>query len=256
MQNVSRWTLAFGLGLALGPSVPGQESGSASTAQPAIRSSLSELPRPLREEIDRLASDDAGKRATAAVSLGEMGAQATPAIPYLIGALSDGRSVVGPFGTSTVDELAVKALAQIGEPARQALLDALKTKSARDLGSVMMALGKLQETRAVELILPYLDGPEAVWAVAALGDMGDRRAVPPLLEMLPAKDGPMGVVEALGKLGDLRAVEPLMQLLREDGDQEHTSASKALFKLTGQRFKNRKEAAAWWQQNKDRLKGN
>ena len=66
--------------------VHGQQREPSSTVpqekpSPVKGKKLSELPTAVREKMDRLASDDAGKRATAIISLGEMGQEAIQAIP-------------------------------------------------------------------------------------------------------------------------------------------------------------------------------
>ena len=58
-------------------------------------------------------------------------------------------------------------------------------------------------------------------AVRALGDLGDERAVEPLIGLLSHEDSDIQyyAVQALGDLGDERAVEPLIGLLsHEDSD--------------------------------------
>jgi len=69
-------------------------------------------------------------------------------------------------------------------------------------------------------------------ATKALGEMGDSRAVEPLIVVLQEDEDEgvrAGAAEALGVLGDIRAVEPLIQTLLEDGDRGvRESAAKAL----------------------------
>ena len=53
----------------------------------------------------------------------------------------------------------------------------------------------------------------------ALGDLGDKRAVEPLLAMLDKNDMESirtGIVVALGALGARRAIEPLEKLLKTE----------------------------------------
>lgn len=60
-----------------------------SYAQPKIpKSSIpSRIPPEVREQIERLYSQDPVERGYAAYELGEMGAKAAPAVPFLIGIL-------------------------------------------------------------------------------------------------------------------------------------------------------------------------
>lgn len=85
------------------------------------------------------------------------------------------------------------------------------------------ALGEVGDPRAVEPLIACLRDPsEAVCDVAgwALGEIGDARAVEPLIAALADKDPLLrsAVATALGKLGDPRAVEPLVLALRDRGD--------------------------------------
>ncbi len=70
-------------------------------------------------------------------------------------------------------------------------------------------------------------------AADKLGDLGDRRAVEPLLGLLKKSDDlSVRVVVALGKLGDRRAVEPLLKLSKNSRDYYLWDAiQKALAKL-------------------------
>jgi HEAT repeat protein len=59
-------------------------------------------------------------------------------------------------------------------------------------------------------------GREAEAVVAALGEIGDREAVPALIEALGSAALVDAAAQALGKMGDPRAVEPLAAALRGD----------------------------------------
>jgi HEAT repeat protein len=75
------------------------------------------------------------------------------------------------------------------------------------------------------------DGLRRRQAARALGQLGDARAVEPLLEALEARRE-AEAAEALGRLGDIRAVEPLIDVLREsDWSQSRVSAAGALGRL-------------------------
>jgi len=291
------WTISFFLGSValLGFQVAHAQQREPSRTVPQEKPSpekakkLSELPAAVRDELDRLASDDAGKRATAIVSLGEMGQEAIPAIPMLIGALGDLREVIGMKGRFKVDELALQTLTNLGEPARKSLLDVLQEEDRdRDRDQVMWALGKMKETRAVEPLVRLLSNDKwREWAVPTLGNIGDPRAVEPLLKLLSLvkKDkydfSNDYVAEALGKLKDSRAVEPLIAVLIVDSKADiyenevmdalghlkdpravepliavlkkyegYKNAKEALKKITGQDLKTSDDWARWWEQNK------
>lgn len=85
--------------------------------------SLSRMPRPVREEVDRLVSDEAGKRATAAASLGEMGGNAIDALPWLVAVVQDARRVMSlTRGNTEVGSIAAEAIGKMGTPATVKLL--------------------------------------------------------------------------------------------------------------------------------------
>jgi HEAT repeat protein len=225
----------------------------AEQAKPTAKATkkLSDVPPAVRAEIDRLASDDAGKRATGAASLAEMGDEAIPSIPYLVGALGDNRSVIGPGGPQIVAEVALATLVKLGEPARQALLDALKADGRRDLDRVMWALGRIKEPRAFDPLVRWLaDAHWGQYAAEALGDLGDARAVDPLILALKNKN--VGAAGALGELKDPRAVEPLIGALGDSTQPLYVN--EALQEITGQRLYGDKDWKGWWEKNKDRYK--
>lgn len=81
-----------------------------------------------------------------------------------------------------------------------------------------------------------LSGPDArvrYCAVRALGQLGDPRAVEPLIELLSAPDSSThdAAADALGELGDPRAVEPLIKLLSGRGSNTRNAVASALGRL-------------------------
>ena len=102
--------------------------------------------------------------------------------------------------------------------------------------SAAKALGKIGDRRAVEPLIKALeDENEFVRfdAAKALGDIGDKRAVEPLIEMLKDKHRGVGsqASEALGNIGDKRAVEPLRTIVSFKYGEIRESAREALEKL-------------------------
>jgi len=89
----------------------------------------------------------------------------------------------------------------------------------------------------------FLDGSLShLQAIDGLADLGDPRAVEPLLTALQKEEDytRTRVVDALARLGDRRAVEPLMALLAVEGDEKLDATTKphtidALAKLEDQR---------------------
>jgi HEAT repeat protein len=102
--------------------------------------------------------------------------------------------------------------------------------------SAAEALGNLGDARALDPLLPLLNDTNHKVrnsAAGALGKLGDARAVDPLLPLL--KDTDIWVrrsaAEALGNLGDARALDPLLLLLKDTDIWVRRSAAEALGNL-------------------------
>lgn len=77
-------------------------------------------------------------------------------------------------------------------------------------------LGALQDRRAVSVLIPFLEDPEIDYNVAwALGQIGDDRAIPPLIRALEHGDADVraSAIHALGALGAKQALPHLQKLL-------------------------------------------
>ena len=100
-------------------------------------------------------------------------------------------------------------------------------------------LGEIGDPRAVQPLIDALEDEEVMVrneAARVLGEIGDPRAVDPLINALDREeDYSIGVrwdvIEALGKLGDTRALEPLTALLRDKADDTRLHAARALGKI-------------------------
>lgn len=84
--------------------------------------------------------------------------------------------------------------------------------------SVLYWMGKMHDTRAVPALISYMQNPahdteNRATAAASLGQLGDERAVAPLIANLAEDNGQivMQVSSALAMLKDRRAIEPLKQ---------------------------------------------
>lgn len=189
------------------------------------------------------------------------------AIPLLIEALE--------HADVDVRKAARLALAEIGEPAVQPLIEVLLTKEKQWRWYAANALSRIGDQRAGEPFRQVLQdkganeyvraeaakglgklGGEGIYdllistlrdraemetvrrgVASGLGLLGDRRALEPLL--LALKEGTAGmrwdVAAALGDLGDPRGVEPLIALLKDSYMQVRWEAAKALGKLGDER---------------------
>ena len=100
-------------------------------------------------------------------------------------------------------------------------------------------LGDIGDRRAVEPLIELLKDIDQVQicSVEALGKIGDKRAVKPLIELLNNGDNFVRkyVANALGYIGDERAVEPLIELLNNGSPRERTCAANALHQIGGER---------------------
>jgi HEAT repeat protein len=113
-----------------------------------------------------------------------------------------------------------KALGLISDSAAvPTLCAALKIESAELAGIAAWALGEIGDKRAVDPLIEALEswGSNACF-VFALQKLNDVRAVVPLCEILRGgydKESTEAAAEALGSIGDVRAVEPLCRILEE-----------------------------------------
>ncbi len=207
----------------------------------------------------RLKSDDFDTRRSAAKALKKLGASASQKQKvfdgYLkilssdssearrlaieaLGELGDQRAIeplLKKLGENSYREIA-EALKKLGATPEQMVegyLKALSSNSSYDRRSAAAALGKLGDRRAVEPLIARLEDENSSVrrsAAEALGELGDKRAVEPLLKKLE-KDyyyALKATANALGKLGDRRAVEPLLKKFGEDGYSEIAAALKKL----------------------------
>jgi len=127
---------------------------------------------------------------------------------------------------------AARALGHMGEPAVEPLMAVLGGLSSTDAGLATEALVQIGEP-AFEPLLAALKAPYSdARAASALGKMGDRRAVDPLIAALKDQDFPSEyAAEALGQIGDLRAVEPLIAAMIDTRSGMWESAVSALVQI-------------------------
>ncbi|MBN1429874.1 MAG: HEAT repeat domain-containing protein [Anaerolineae bacterium] len=172
----------------------------------------------------------------------ELVAIGAPAVPYLLPHVDD---IYISWVLRDIGDAAVDPLIEAMEKSPQAkkhiirLMGDLKTCSPAVNDTLLpllsegeldlrilaaQSLGNRREHRAFEPMITLLGDidrdekqhPNLV--LFALGDLGDRRAVPRILIYLEDVD-PMvrlGAAKALGQLGDRRAVEPLIRLLEAE----------------------------------------
>jgi HEAT repeat protein len=114
------------------------------------------------------------------------------------------------------------ALVNVGTPAIETFCALLKRQDKAETRlTAAVALGRIENARAVEPLITALQDPDANVrkAVAeALGSIGDHRAAEPLIAALKDRDLSVRitVVDALKKIGDRNAVAPLFAALKDD----------------------------------------
>lgn len=97
---------------------------------------------------------------------------------------------------------------------------ALKMQITTDRYYAVHLLGRLRDRRAVDVLVPLLGGDEVAYNAAwALGELGDARAIPPLIHALSSKDAVVRV-NAIGSLVKLHATQALPQLAKLFDDTE------------------------------------
>jgi HEAT repeat protein len=122
--------------------------------------------------------------------------------------------------------LIVPQLAQFGVEALPQLVTALtdRTQDVFIRAAAAWTLGRLEEPSVLELLIERLkdineSSQVRSHAASGLGELGDKRAVAPLMEILSQETDEYlrsSVATALGELGDQRAVELLINVLQID----------------------------------------
>lgn len=187
-------------------------------------------PRAVALLIAALGDKDWKLRAAAAEALGKIGdpRAAQPLIAILVDSQWDVRSVAN------------EALVRIGAGAVEPLVAALKDGGVLGASGVRAyaasALGQIGDPRAVDPLIAALKdetGGVRAFAASALGQIGDPRAVEPLIAALKGEGGwaRKEAVEALGQIGDPRAVEPLVAALNGEAGSVRKGAAEALGRL-------------------------
>ena len=179
------------------------------------------------EQLLEVLDDDAWYvRQHAAEALGEIGDP--HAIQPLIEVLDDSEQLVC--------NAAADALVKLGSPAVDALCAALRHSRDAVQRAAAGVLADIGDARAVVPIISLLqdEDPRLVNSAAtALGKLRDPRAVQPLLDILenPRSPGRTASAEALAEIGDEHAVVPLIAALCDENEVIRWTAATALGSL-------------------------
>ena len=179
--------------------------------------------------IELTFSPDPAVRGNSASRLGSMKTIASPAVPFLIRLLSDDAEyrIEGSVKVN-VGMYASDALKQIGMPAIDPCVAALRDATETDqifLTDVLVAIG---DPRAIRAVVPFINGSNPVTAGSVLmslklEDCKDPQIIAPVTQALTTSsdDGVrLGAASLLAKVHDPRAVDALLAALNKDGNAE------------------------------------
>jgi len=132
-----------------------------------------------------------------------------------------------------------KTLVEMGGEAVPYLLDKLDTQDAREMWTLIEILGKIGEPAVLPLIDSLKSNNKDVVKLSSriLGDIKDKRAVPPLIGLLNKDDfNTRGYAcESLGKIGDTTAFTSVSLCLKDSVEVVRKSAAVALGRLKDKR---------------------
>jgi len=211
------------------PTPPAPEAVEEAPAQPATAAPAVEekVKDEVEIQIDLLKDRDWFRRKDAAITLGEMADER--AIGPLITALRDSEW--------NVREAAQDALAQVGPPAVEPLIRALREYQIRTF--VIEVLGKIKDERVLDPLMAQLRNEEFKdVATKALVEVG-LPSVERLMSVLNDKDKHVRkhAVMALGDIGVSEAVEPLIEATKDEDWTVRLQAMAALDKIGDDRGK-------------------
>jgi HEAT repeat protein len=149
-----------------------------------------------------IAATDTGNREVRKAAAGALVRVPDPrAIMSLIALLEDTFDKYGHVIDDTLGKSIRDAIAEIGTPAVEPLIAALKYRNTGTQKAAAEELGRIRDPRAVEPLIAFLEKDRKA-AVEALVEIGEP-AVEPLIAALKDKDNDVrkGAVEALDKLG-------------------------------------------------------
>lgn len=161
----------------------------------------------IHELLQALNSDETSKNLQARRGLLALGSLA---IPYLVDLMHQDQN----------DRLSWRAaviLAEMNDPVTQPVfIEALDSGHPIVRQVAAQALGKFQDTSVVPHLLNHLHDPFSIaqmWVIESLGELGDGRAVEPLLNLLAETDSDtiqQSILRALGRIGDRVALSALI----------------------------------------------
>jgi HEAT repeat protein len=185
---------------------------------------------PRGEVIERLLDalgdpENAGRRNSATEALVRIGEATVPAIVARLRSQPDADvrlSLVNLLGDLRSDE------------GFEVLRDTLGNETDVNVASsIISSLGKFRDAMAIPVLLRVLQR-EDVWlkfhAIEALGEIGDRAALPAILPLYAEKSLRKPVLEAIGKIGDVGTLNFLLRIIAEE-EKLNLTALRALVRI-------------------------
>ena len=178
--------------------------------------------------LNQLKSTNADRRAEAAYALGETrdGRALEPLLETLRDPSEDGQVRMGAaYSLGFLGDVAAV------DPLIETLREDMEMRTGI-LAACIGALGELKDPRAVPILLEALSNRSDDWiyremAARALGEIGDSRAVGPLISAAYMADTRHDAIEALAKIGAPEAVDALIEALDEGEEADTLEAAKA-----------------------------
>ena len=190
--------------------------------------------------------------------LGQFGPDASPAVEDIVTALSDADPVVRrqaawalgeighPDGISAlikaldddvqqVRRYATRSLIKFNKSAVDILVSALDQSSDRAAAGIIRALGDIGDRRSLEPLLNQVSGTVRGEAILALGKLRDPRAEQALIAALADSDWRvrMNAAMALGPIGGALSQEPLRHSLEDEVLVVREWSARSLSTITG-----------------------
>ncbi|MFC1542120.1 HEAT repeat domain-containing protein, partial [Candidatus Latescibacterota bacterium] len=152
-----------------------------------------------------------------------------PSVDTLIDLLKDDNDFVREFSA--------QALGRIKSPrSTQALLEALNDDHWRVRATATNALGEIKSKQAIQSLLEATnsDNEQVRYAaVSALGKIGTEEAIDPIIDLMQESEGYTLIshINALGRIGSEKALKPLVKLLNNEDENARRAAVLALMKI-------------------------
>jgi hypothetical protein len=196
-------------------------------------------PGQVKVAIELMNSEEPAQRAAGARELRELADKGTrgidAALPALLNVIYQPDHERKQFDSGEVWSAHGEALKVFKRVPIESLLRLVASETFYERFAAVTVAGKLKEPRAVEALIQALGDSHDGFrrnAIQALGEIGDARAVPALVDLAKRED--YTALEALGNFKDPRSVDALVGVLRDSKDAFHVwTAGASLQKIGG-----------------------